>query len=218
MEETSRALAGYHDSRLTHDPKRDIVWGALWRYYFRHRIGPRDTVLDLGCGHGEFINNVVAGRRIALDMWPDFPRNIARGVETIVAPVTGVSLLEDGAIDFAFASNLFEHVTQNDFAAVLATLRAKLSPRGSIDLLQPNYRYCASEYFDDYTHISVWSHISLADFLRANGYEVTKIHPRFLPLTVKSRLPVWPPLIGIYLKSPIRPMGKQMLLSAKPRR
>ena len=133
MEETSRALAGYHDSRLTHDPKRDIVWRALWRYYFRHRIGPRDTVLDLGCGHGEFINNVVAGRRIALDMWPDFPRNIAPGVETIVAPVTGVSLLENGAIDFAFASNLFEHVTQNDFAAVLATLRAKLSPRGSID-------------------------------------------------------------------------------------
>ena len=175
-------------------------------------------MLDLGCGHGEFINNVVARRRIALDLWPDFRKNIAPGIECIVAPVTDVSALDDGAIDFAFASNLFEHVTQKDFASVLDSLRTKLSARGSINLLQPNYRYCASEYFDDYTHISVWSHISLADFLRANGYEVTEVHPRFLPLTVKSRLPVWPPLIGMYLKSPFRPLGKQMLLSAKPRR
>lgn len=219
MEEVaSRSIAGYHDSRLTQDSKRDIVWGALWRYYFRHRIGPEDVVLDLGCGYGEFINNVTARRRIALDMWPGFPKHIARGVETLVGPVTDVSSLEDGRIDFAFASNLFEHVTQTDFAAVLAVLRVKLSARGSLTLLQPNYRYCASEYFDDYTHISVWSHVSLADFLRANGYEVTEVHPRFLPLTVKSRLPVWPPLIGLYLKSPVRPMGKQMLLSARPRR
>jgi len=214
MEETSRALAGYHDSRLTHDPKRDIVWAALWRYYFRHHIGPRDTVLDLGCGHGEFINNVVAGRRIALDMWPDFPRNIARGVETIVAPVTGVSLLEDGAIDFAFASNLFEHVTQSDFAAVLATLRAKLSPRCSINLLQPNYRYCASEYFDDYTHVSIYTNRSLCDLLAANGFRIENCVPRFLPLTIKSRMPVQPWLIRLYLASPFKPLGKQMLITA----
>lgn len=218
MEESSRSIAGYHESRMTRDSRRDIVWGALWRYYFRYRIGPQDTVLDLGCGYGEFINNVIARRRIALDMWPQFPRHVAPDVESIVAPVTDVSLLEDGQVDFAFASNLFEHINRADFAAVLATLRAKLAPGGSLNLLQPNYRYCASEYFDDYTHISVWSHVSLADFLRANGYEVTEIHPRFLPLTIKSRLPVWPPLIWMYLNSPIKPMGKQMLLSARVRR
>ena len=40
--------------------------------------------------------------------------------------------------------------------------------------------------------------------------------PRFLPLTVKSRLPVWPPLIGLYLNSPFKPMGKQMFVRARP--
>jgi SAM-dependent methyltransferase len=208
---------GYHDSRLTEDPKRNVVWGALWRYYFGARIGQDDTVLDLGCGYGEFINNVRAKRRIALDMWPDFPKHMAPGVETIVAPVTDLSSLEDGSIDYAFASNLFEHISQDDLAAVLEGLRKKLSARGRVTMLQPNYRYCASEYFDDYTHISIWSHISLADFLTANGFEVIEVRPRFLPLTVKSRLPVWPPLIGAYLMSPVKPMGKQMLLSARPR-
>jgi SAM-dependent methyltransferase len=208
---------GYHDSRLTQDAKRNVVWAALWRYYFQHRVRPDDCVLDLGCGYGEFINNVKARRRIAVDMWPDFPKHMAPGIETIVAPVTDLSALDDGSVDYAFASNLFEHIRQADLAQVLDTLRRKLSARGSITMVQPNYRYAASEYFDDYTHVSIWSHISMADFLTANGYEVTEVHPRFLPLTVKSRLPVWGPLIGAYLLSPIKPMGKQMLLSARPR-
>jgi cyclopropane fatty-acyl-phospholipid synthase-like methyltransferase len=208
---------GYHDSRLTADPKRNIVWAALWRYYFRQHIAADFTVLDLGCGYGEFINNVIAKRRIALDSWPEFPNYLAPGVEPIVASVTDLDTLADNSIDYAFASNLFEHITQDQLTTVLAALRKKLSPRGSITMIQPNYRYAASEYFDDYTHVSIWSHISMADFLAANGYEVTEVRPRFLPLTVKSRLPVWPILIRIYLMLPFKPMGKQMLLSARPK-
>jgi hypothetical protein len=83
--------------------------------------------------------------------------------------------------------------------------------------LQPNYRYAFREYFDDYTHITVWSHVSLADFLVANGFEIVELLPRFLPLTVKSRLPVWPFLIWAYLALPIKPLGKQMLVVAKVR-
>jgi SAM-dependent methyltransferase len=208
---------GYHDSRLTADPKRNIVWGALWHYYFRHKIAEDATVLDLGCGYGEFINNITAKRRIAIDLWPDFPQHVAKGVETIVAPVTDMSALADASIDYAFASNLFEHLSQDDLAKVLDGLRQKLSKRGQLTMIQPNYRYCASEYFDDYTHVSIWSHVSMADFLTANGYVVTEVRPRFLPLTVKSRLPVHPWLIGLYLMLPFKPMGKQMLLSARPR-
>lgn len=208
---------GYHDSRLTHDPKRTVVWGALWHYYFRHRIKLSDTVLDLGCGYGEFINAVTAKRRIALDLWADFPAHMSSGVETIVAPVTDLSGLADGSIDYAFASNLFEHISQDELAKVLDQLKSKLSRTGQLTMIQPNFRYAASEYFDDYTHISIWSHISMADFMTAHGFEVTEVRPRFLPLTVKSRLPVWPFLIGLYLKSPFKPMGKQMLLSARLR-
>lgn len=207
----------YHDTRFKPDPKRTVLWKALWRYYFRDRIKPDDAVLDLGCGYGDFINNVEVRRRIALDVWPDFARHLQPGIKAVVAPVTDLSALEDGSIDYAFASNLFEHVTKSDLADVLAALRRKLSARGRLTMLQPNYRYCYAEYFDDYTHITAWSHVSLADFLRANGYEVLETHPKFMPLTVKSRLPVWGPLIGAYIRSPIKPMGKQMLLSARPK-
>lgn len=209
---------GYHGSRLAEDPKRAIVWKSLWRYYFQKRIGSEDMVLDLGCGYGDFINNVRSRHRVALDQWEDFPKYLESDVRPIVAPVTDLSTIEDGSIDYAFASNLFEHISQAAFGEVLSQLKCKISSRGTLAILQPNYRYATKEYFDDYTHVSIWSHISLADFLSANGYEVIEVHPRFLPLTVKSRLPVWPPLIGLYLRLPFKPLGKQMLLVARPKR
>jgi SAM-dependent methyltransferase len=214
--ETAGVIGAYHETRLAHDPRRNAVWKALWRYYFRRRIRPSDTVLDLGCGYGDFINNVVAKRRIALDLWPGFETHLRDGVEALVGPVSDLSALADESIDYAFASNLFEHVSQQEFAEALAALRNKLCANGTLTLLQPNYRYAHREYFDDYTHITIWSHISLCDFLAANGFEPVEVRPRFLPLTVKSRLPTWGPLIGLYINSPIKPLGKQMLVRARP--
>jgi len=130
--------------------------------------------------------------------------------------VTDLTAIDDESFDFVFASNLFEHISQSDFATTLDGLRVKLTERGRLAILQPNWRYAYREYFDDYTHVSVYSHVSLADFLRAHGWEVLEVRPRFLPLTVKSRLPVWPPLIGLYLNSPFKPLGKQMLITARP--
>lgn len=208
--------AGYHGSRLRQDPRRSAVWQALWRYYFRHRIAADDCVLDLGCGYGDFINCVDARRRIAVDSWPGMPSHLKPGIEALVSPAADLHAIDTGSVDFAFASNLFEHLPQADFAAVLGQLRDKLSDRGTLTILQPNYRYAYREYFDDYTHVAIYSHISLADFLAAQGWEVIEVRPRFLPLSVKSRWPVWPPLIGAYLRSPFKPFGKQMLLVARP--
>jgi SAM-dependent methyltransferase len=116
--------SGYHDSRLAHDERRDTVWKALWRYYFS-RIVPADgCVLDMGCGYGEFINNVTARRRIGLDMWDGIREHLAPGVEPVVGSVTDLSGIEDGSVDFAFASNLFEHIPQSDFVRVLDQLGA----------------------------------------------------------------------------------------------
>jgi SAM-dependent methyltransferase len=204
----------YHRTRLSFDPKRDVVWKSLWRYYFCKLISPSDCVLDLGSGYGNFINNVVARRRIAIDSWEAFSEYLDPNVESAVASVVDLNFIEDATVDFAFASNLFEHLSQTEFACVLEILRSKLSSKGTLNILQPNYRYAYREYFDDYTHVSVFSHISLADFLKANGYDVLEIRPRFLPLTIRSRLPVSPWLIRAYLASPIKPLARQMLIRA----
>ena len=216
--ETIDMTRGYHGSRLTVDKRRDVLWRTLWQDYFRARVPANGCVLDLGSGCGHFINNVTARRRIAIDAWEDFPDYLEPGIEAIVGNVTDLSKIEDGSIDYAFASNLFEHLTQKEFAEVLAALRSKLSADGTLTIMQPNYRYAYREYFDDYTHVSVYSHVSLTDFLLANDFEIIEVRPRFMPLTIKLNLPVWPILIRMYLRSPIKPLGKQMLVTARPRR
>ncbi|RDE05003.1 methyltransferase domain-containing protein [Sphingomonas aracearum] len=208
----------YHDTRLAEDPKRGAVWRALWRYFFRHRIGAEDTVLDLGAGYCDFVNAVRARRRIALDLWEGITRHAAPGVETIVGTAGDLAALPAKSVDYAFASNLVEHLSQAEFVTMLEALARVLSDRGSFTMLQPNYRYAYKEYFDDYTHVAVYSHISLADLLASCGWQVVEVRKRFLPLTVKSRLPSWGFLIAAYLASPVKPMGKQMLLVAQPRR
>jgi hypothetical protein len=212
-------IAGdYHGSRLVADDRRDVLWKSLWRYRFSAMVGQDDCVLDLGAGYCNFINAVVARRRIAVDSWADFPAHLAPGIEHKVSSVTNLDFLEDGAVDFAFASNLFEHLTKDDFAIALEALHRKLSQRGTLTIVQPNYRYAFRQYFDDFDHKSIYTHVSLPDYLAANGYEVFLVEPRFLPLSIKGRLPVKPFLIRAWLASPIKPIGKQMLVRARPRR
>ncbi len=211
------AMLDYHGSRLPEDPRRAVLWQSLWQYYFQARIRSTDCVLDLGSGYGNFINVVQAARRIAVDAWSGFPAYLAPGIEYAVGPVTELDFIADGAVDFAFASNLFEHLTKPEFSSSLASLRSKLAADGTLTIIQPNYRYAYREYFDDFDHKSVFTHVSLADFLHANGYDVVEVVPRFMPLSIKGRLPVSPWLIRAWLASPIKILGKQMLVRARPR-
>jgi SAM-dependent methyltransferase len=207
----------YQATRLPFDQRREVLWRALWKFHFSKYCASSDCVLELGCGYAHFINNVQARRRIALDSWPGFLSYLGEGVEGHVGNASDLSFLENRSVDFAFASNLFEHLTQSAFGLVLGELRQKLTDQGTLGILQPNYRYAFKEYFDDYTHVSVYSHESICDFLAANHYQVLECNPRFMPLTIKNRrMIVSERLIRLYLTLPIRPLGKQMFVLARP--
>jgi SAM-dependent methyltransferase len=208
----------YFETRLEHDPRREVLWRTLCLHYFSGLISSSDCVLELGAGYGHFVNNVTARRRIALDTWKGFVDYLQPGIESRVGDVSDLSFLVPASVNFAFASNLFEHITQEEFSSVLRQLRNILAENGTLNILQPNYYYAYREYFDDYTHRTVYTHTSLCDFLETNGYRVIECKPRFLPLTVKSRLPVSALLIRLYLHSPWKVAGKQMFVRARPDR
>ena len=207
----------YFSSRFVPDKNREVLWKALCDFYFNGLVRSDDHVLELGAGYGHFINNIRASRRTAVDLWPGILDCAKREVDVHIGEASDLGFLADGVVDFAFASNLFEHLTQEAFANTLRQLRRVLRRGGTLNILQPNYRRAYKEYFDDYTHISVYSDISLADFLSAHGFRVIECHAGFLPLTIKSRIPVSRTLIRAYLALPWKPLGKQMLLRAEPR-
>lgn len=207
----------YFETRLPYDPRRTVLWRTLYDACFRRFIPAAGTVVDLGCGYGDFINAVVARRRIGVDTWEGCRTHLDSGVEHHLGSVTDLSFLEDQSVDVAFASNLFEHLTRDQLASILRQLTVKLKAGGQLLIVQPNYRYAFREYFDDYTHITVYSHVGLCDMLAAHGFRIEECVPRFLPLTIKSRLKVSPWLIRLYLRLPFRPFGKQMMIRASVR-
>jgi SAM-dependent methyltransferase len=209
-------VSDYHSTRLAPDPRRDVLWEALVTGYFQRLIPEDGCVLELGAGYAHFINNVRSRKRIAVDIWEGLRDHAAAGVETLIQSACDLTGIESGSVDFAFASNLAEHLTQDEFALVLQQLRQKLRPGGTLNLLQPNFRFAYREYFDDYTHVTVYSDRSLCDFLAANGFRVLECRQRFLPLTVKSRWPASSLLIRLYLLSPWKIQGKQMLVRCTP--
>ena len=204
----------YHHTRFPPDPRRRVVWQTLVACEFQKQIPPDAVVLELGAGYGDFINAVKARRRIAVDRWPGMTEYLAPGVEGLVAGIAQLDGVPDNSVDYVFASNCFEHVSRQELLDCLIQLRRKMKAGAMLAIVQPNFKYCVREYFDDYTHLSIYTDHSLCDLLAAKGFKIVRCVPRFLPLTLKLGVPAHPRLIRLYLASPIKPFAKQMLVCA----
>lgn len=200
----------YFEARYSFDPGRTRVWKAITEHLQRY-IAPGAAVCDLGAGYADFINQVRAARKFAIDRHPGVARFCAPEVTFLCGESKHLEL-PDGAVDVLFASNLLEHLDEPALYATMAEMNRVLRPGGRLILVQPNYYYCYRRYWDDFTHVKAWSHESLPDFLRVSGYTVERVEPRFLPLTLKGALPKSYWLTKLYLALPWRPLAAQMLV------
>lgn len=207
----------YYKSRYVWNNDRSIVWKEIVLYL--KKFIPRDgSVLDLGAGYCDFINNVEAKNKIAVDYSPDLRKYAGEGVRIVNSSATDLKLLEDGTLDVVFASNLLEHLSDIELDKVMSEIKRVLKNGGKLILMQPNYRLSYKTYFDDHTHKKVFSDVSLETFLLSHGMEIELKKPKFLPFSLKSRpsiIPVFPWIIRAYIHSPWKPFAGQMLFVAK---
>jgi SAM-dependent methyltransferase len=202
----------YFSTRYLFDPGRSRVWRAICEY-LQPSVPPSSAVLDLGCGYCDFINQIRADTRYALDASPAVAQYCAHGVQFLCASAPEIPLPPQ-SVDVVFSSNLLEHLTDSEIDELFTRLRTILRPRGRIILIQPNYFYAYREYWNDYTHRKAFSHVSLCDLLSAKGFSVRRSEKRFLPFSFRSVIPKSYWLTRLYLMSPSRPMAKQMLIVA----
>jgi len=203
---------------------REACWRVLCSDFFQPFIRPEDTVVDLGAGDGLFLRNIHAARRVAVDL-----SEHARGLREFGIQVVQVSATEftrefSDKTDVIFASNFFEHLPdKRSVVLVLEECRRSLKPGGLILILQPNIRYAGAAYWDFLDHHIALTDRSLVEALRATGYEVVRVIPRFMPYT--SKLTFWQVLpaglisvlMKIYLHCPFlwRWFGQQSFIAAR---
>lgn len=207
----------YFDSRLAYDKKRVVLWNTLCEHFFQKLLPSNASVLELGAGWCDFINTIEADEKTAVDIWDGIEKHANSDVRTIIGSATDLDGVPSESIDMVFASNLFEHLTQAQIIEILTQTSRILKKTGRIVLVQPNFRTSYKRYFDDYTHVSIWTDTGMTTFLEANGFQIEQVQAKFLPLTVKSKLPTSSLLIRLYLRLPIKPLAGQMLIVANPK-
>lgn len=217
MELESDSLKTLYANRFGGESEvRQDIWQVLCTDFFQDWVPPTATVLDLAAGHCEFINNIQAARRIAVDLNPDVKRCAEAGVETYVLRSDRLETIEDGSIDVVFVSNFFEHVTRDVILSTLAETRRALKPTGRLLVLQPNVRFCGRDYWQFFDHITPVDDRALAEALAATGFDIEKCMPRFLPYSTAGCRRPW--LVRLYLKVPLawRVLGAQAFIVATP--
>lgn len=194
---------------------RKTVWKILIDCYFKRFLPANATILDLGCGYGEFINQVPAHKCYAMDLNPDAPNHLAEGVEFLHQDCSQPWPLPENSLDTVFTSNFFEHLP--DKAALGRTLeqiKRCLKPGGRIIAMGPNIKCVPGAYWDFWDHYLPLTELSLKEALENRQIRVECCHERFLPYTMVGKRPSPPALIRLYLNLPFawRFFGQQFLV------
>lgn len=207
----------YYAARFVPDRTRSVVWREIVRF-LRPYLPADGTVVDLGAGYCDFINQVDAAQKYAVDISPELRSHAAEGVVTLNDSATDLSSIPEASADVVHASNFLEHIGDEDLPAVMTEIRRILKPGGTLILLQPNFRIAFRRYFDDYTHRRIWTDAGLASFLVSEGFAIVLERPKFLPFSLRSRpslVPAHPLLVRAYIHSPWKPLAGQMLVIAR---
>ncbi len=207
----------YYKTRYIFNSKRAIVWKEIVRYLNRF-ISEESAVLDLGAGYCDFINNVKAKFKYAVDISPDFKKFANPDIKTFISPAWNLNFIQDESIGIVHASNLLEHLDDEELRKTMAEIKRVLKKEGILILLQPNFRYAENKYFKDPTHKKIFSDDTLGEFLKNNNFKIIHKKPKFLPFSLESKpsfIPIFPLIVRAYIYSPLKPFAGQMLFVAQ---
>jgi len=199
---------------------RDQVWKVLLKDFFSRYTSSARSVLDLGCGYGEFINNVQVDQRYAMDMNPRTRNLLHPAVQFLEQDCCRTWPLPSESLDLIFTSNFLEHLPDKQaLASTLSEAYRCLRPNGRIMALGPNCKFTGGAYWDFFDHHIALTELSLKEILEITGFRMEVVIARFLPYTMVNtrQYPMW--AVSLYLKLPLawRFAGRQFLLiGAKP--
>jgi SAM-dependent methyltransferase len=217
--DTEKHLALEYERRFGRlEEYRIKVWVELSRSFFQTFIARDSVILDLGCGWGEFINVIQAGKKYGMDLNPESPKHLNPEVTFFHQDCSTSWPVEEGSLDIVFTSNFFEHLPSKDH--LLATIKEAnrcLKEGGLLICLGPNIKYVGGAYWDFSDHHLPLTDVSMEGFLRLAGFRELKVTKKFLPYTMAKGLQPPIALLRLYLRMPVLwPIfGRQFLIVAR---
>jgi SAM-dependent methyltransferase len=197
---------------------RTEVWKTLIRHWFQAYVPAQATVLDLGCGYGEFINNIQCARKYGMDLNPSTRNKLNPEVTFLAQDCSAPWELPNETLDVVFTSNFFEHLlSKSDLTRTIAQAVRCLKVGGQLIAMGPNIKCVGGAYWDFYDHHLALTELSLKEAFEAAGLQTESVRERFLPYTMVNA-PAYPlALLRLYLAMPFawKVLGKQFLVIAR---
>lgn len=182
---------------------KNTLWGLICELELQKHISLNDTVIDVGAGYCEFINNIKAKKKIAVDINKDTKNFANKDVDIQVCHYAKIPKKYKSQADIVFISNFLEHLDNKDeIVEVLQISKGLLKKRGKLIILQPNIDLVKSHYWDFIDHKVALNTRSVIEALNLVGLEKVLVIKRFLPYTTKINIPFSEYLLKYYLLIP----------------
>lgn len=197
---------------------RNDVWRILCNDFFSTYIPEGSNVIDVGAGWGEFINNIKAAKKYAIDLNPETAKRLVPDVKFYHQDCSLEWPLESESLDIVFTSNFLEHLPDKSLVErTTAEAFRCLKDDGLIICMGPNIKYIPGVYWDYWDHMIPITEGSCQELLQLSGFDIETSLPRFLPYNMSSGRTAPLLLVKLYLQLPIfwRFLGKQFLVIGK---
>lgn len=218
MTEGASLQREYRDRFSGKEDYRESVWKVLCDGFFSRFVPSNSIVLDLGAGWGEFVRNVTAQAKYAMDLNPDCGARVEGYATFLNQDCASRWPFGDSSLDVVFSSNFLEHLeSKSSIDRALQEAFRCLKPGGRIILLGPNARFLGGSYWNYWDHhVPITDH-SIAEALRLSGFVVTEEFDRFLPYSMSDGLrpPIFVLRIYLKMRAAWRFFGRQFLVVAE---
>lgn len=175
----------YHTNHLKHALVEMPFRFAYWRNRLQHFIpsNKKAAVLDLGCGTGDFLLFLknqgftnLTGIEYSEEMKAMSEQTTA-GIRIIYNDATAYLAETKSQYDFIICAHLLEHFEKSKVLETLKLAKDRLNPGGRLVIFTPNF---ASPFglmiaFGDFTHITHFSGIAMAQLANMSGFEIDHI-------------------------------------------
>ena len=185
-DEKTRPLTGYPN--------------LLTKYLFkRFNLQEGQSILDIGCGRGEFTNGFIncGLKAYAVDQFDTcknyFPKVILKtsDIENDGIPYP------DKMFDVVYSKSVIEHFYQPEI--LVKEMMRVLKPGGLAITLCPSWEYNFRFFYEDYSHRSPFTRTSLNDILLAHGFKNVEVN-YFIQLPILWKYKFLKPLSTITRK------------------